>query len=307
MLKNFNLGTKLNLLLLLIFIAMIVISSLIFSYLLTKSTEKVVTDKALLLMESMLSVREYTSEEIRPELAYRLETEERFLAQTVPAYSARRVFENLRNRTDDYNQFFYKEATLNPTNLRDLADRFEVLLVERFQNQKNLKELEGFRRLPGGKIFFVARPLTVSRESCLRCHGQPEDAPRSQILTYGSDNGYGWQLNEVVGAQIVSVPATQVIRNARRLQFSVIAVLCGLLLIAVLILNFSLNAAVVNPLKRMAQLAKQVSMGNMAVEFKHQANDEIGILAASLNRLKVSLQMAMDMLGQSPGDHKPDS
>lgn len=34
----------------------------------------------------------------------------------------------------------------------------------------------------------------------------------------------------------------------------------------------------------------------MSGEFTQTSKDEIGILAASLNRMKVSLQMAMDML-----------
>ena len=33
-------------------------------------------------------------------------------------------------------------------------------------------------------------------------------APANLILTYGSANGFGWKLNEVIGAQIVSVPTT---------------------------------------------------------------------------------------------------
>ena len=37
-------------------------------------------------------------------------------------------------------------------------------------------------------------------------------------------------------------------------------------------------------------------MGDMDTEFEQKGNDEIGILAASLNRLKVSLKMAMEML-----------
>ena len=32
------------------------------------------------------------------------------------------------------------------------------------------------------------------------------------------------------------------------------------------------------------------------MEFEQKNNDEIGILAASLNRLKVSMKMAIDML-----------
>jgi HAMP domain-containing protein len=150
--------------------------------------------------------------------------------------------------------------------------------------------------LPGGELFYVASPLVISEKSCLRCHSTPENAPKSQIATYGRDNGFGWQLNEIIGAKIVSVPASTVFNEARRLQFLVIGSLSVFFLLAMIMINIFLKFAVTNPLKRMAQLSKKVSTGDMEGEFEHPVNDEIGILAASLNRMKVSLQMAMNML-----------
>ncbi|MDJ0899219.1 MAG: HAMP domain-containing protein [Xenococcus sp. MO_188.B8] len=49
----------------------------------------------------------------------------------------------------------------------------------------------------------------------------------------------------------------------------------------------------------MSHLSKKLSTGDLEVEFEQQSNDEIGVLAASLNRLKVSLKMAMEMLQKS--------
>ncbi|MGB5772211.1 MAG: HAMP domain-containing protein [Crocosphaera sp.] len=46
----------------------------------------------------------------------------------------------------------------------------------------------------------------------------------------------------------------------------------------------------------MAQLAQRISTGDLTQEFAHPFNDEMGILAASLNRMKVSLDIAMKML-----------
>jgi HAMP domain-containing protein len=301
MFKNLTLSTKLNLLLLLIFVGVVAASGLVLSEVLGRNAEKTVASQALTLIETMSSVREYTDTEVNPELAPRLETDEWFLPQTVPAYSAREVFENLRRR-EQYSDFFYKEATLNPTNPRDRADAFEAVLVENFRDRPELKEVQGFRTLPSGKLFYVARPLAVTEESCLRCHGTPEAAPASQIATYGKESGFGWELNEIVGAQIISVPASAVLATARNLQFVVIGILSGFFLIAILILNLFLKFAIAKPLKKMAHLSKQVSTGNMAGEFKHDANDEIGILAASLNRMKVSLEMAMNLLNSEASE-----
>jgi HAMP domain-containing protein len=302
-LNRFKLSEKLNLILLIIILIVIGINGLVLSQVLQKNAEREVASNAALLIETMGAVRDYTSNQVNPELAPRLETEDQFLPQTVPGYSAREVFENLRKR-EQYNDFFYKEATLNPTNLRDKADKFESTVVEQFRQQPKLKELSGFRSFAGGDIFYVARPIPVSTQSCLRCHSTPEAAPKSQLTTYGRDNGFNWKLNEIVGAKIVSVPSSKVLADARRLQILVIGILAVGFLIALVILNLFLRFSIIKPIMDMSQWSKQVSTGNMHAEFEHPAKDEIGILANSVNRLKVSLEMAMNMLNPNQNDEK---
>lgn len=295
MLSNLKLGAKLNLLLIVIFLSTIVTTGLALSVLLGRNAEQIITEKAFLLIETMSSVRHYTNTQINPELAARLETEEQFLPQTVPGYSAREVFEELRKRPE-YNDFFYKEATLNPTNLRDKADEFEAGIVETFRQDPNLKEKVGFRSLPSGDIFYISRPIAITQASCLRCHSTPDAAPKSQLASYGSEHGFGWKLDEIVGTQMISVPASTVFANARKLQFLTIGIVSFFLVLAMVAINIFVKQTITNPLQKMSQLARQISLGEMAGEFPQTSQDEIGVLAASLNRMKVSLQMAMEML-----------
>ena len=42
--------------------------------------------------------------------------------------------------------------------------------------------------------------------SCLTCHSTPDKAPPEMIKLYGTANGFGWKLDEIIGAQVVSVP-----------------------------------------------------------------------------------------------------
>ncbi len=297
MLNNLKLGTKFNLMLLLIFFTGILISGIALSAVLNKSAEDQVTAKAQILIQTMNSVRNYTSTQVNPELAARLETETDFLPQTVPGYSAREVFENLRTNKS-YSDFFYKEATLNPTNLRDKSDTFETDLVQRFRGEANTKELSGFRSFPGGDLFYIARPIAIKQQACLRCHSTPEAAPKSMITTYGRDNGFGWQLNEIVGAQIVSVPAKEVINTARQSLVLVMLAVAVVFRITMLLINLLLTHTVIKPLNRMAVVAHDVSTGQMAAEFQQDSHDEIGILAAAFNRMKLSLAMAMELLNK---------
>jgi HAMP domain-containing protein len=294
MYKNLKLRLKLNLLLAAILLSLTIMMGLILSRVLQNYAQQTVVDQATLLMTTMNSIRNYTSTQINPELAARLETEEIFLPQTVPAYSAREVFEHFRSEAE-YSQFFYKEATLNPTNVRDRADEFETKIVESFKNS-SIEQQQGFREIPGGEIFYIARPLKIEKETCLRCHSVPKEAPASLIASYGSDNGFGWKLNEIVGAQVISVPSSRVFEAAKKLGYSLISKVVIFLLLASVLLNLFLKFTVTDPLKKMSHASKELSTGNMEIDFEQKTNDEIGILAASLNRLKVSLKMAMDML-----------
>jgi len=298
MLKNLNLKQKFTILLVVILTFGLSLSGFALSSLLKENAKQDISSTALILMETMSSVRKYTSTQVNPQLADKLATE--FLPQSVPAYSAREVFEILR-KTRDYSDFFYKEATLNPTTLLDKADGFETEIVERFRNKSDLKEVSGFRSIPGGDIFYIARPLPISEESCLKCHSTPEAAPQSMITLYGAANGFGWKLNEIVGAQIISVPANNVINKAHQSSLLIILIVSIIFIATILLVNFFLNRQVVIPLKRMTRIAEEVSTGHMEVEFEQMSNDEIGNLAKAFKRMQLSLEMAMKRIKRSQG------
>lgn len=298
MLKNLNLKQKFTILLLVILTFGLSLSGFALSSLLRENAKQDISSTGLMLMQTMSSVRQYTTTQVNPKLADKLETE--FLPQTVPAYSAREVFEILR-KAPGYREFFYKEATLNPTNLRDKADAFETEIVEKFRNQTDIKELSGFRSIPGGDIFYIARPLPVSEQSCLVCHSVPEAAPQSMINLYGTANGFGWKLNEIVGAQIITVPANNVINKAHQSSLLIILIVSTIFIATILLVNLFLNRQVVMPLKRMTRIAEEVSTGHMEVEFEQMSNDEIGNLAKAFRRMQLSLEMAMKRIKRTQG------
>lgn len=296
MLISLKLRQKFTIFLLAILITGLLLSGVALSYVLRKNAERDIESTGLILMETMSSVRDYTSAQVNPELADRLDTE--FLPQTVPGYSAREVFEILR-KNNDYRDFFYKEATLNPTNLRDKADKFEASIVDRFRKEKDLKEISGFRSAAGGDIFYIARPISVSQESCLQCHSTPDTAPRSMVERYGSNNGFGWTLNEIVGAKMISVPASKVINKAYQSSGMILGIVALVFAFVILLMNSFLNQQVIKPLKRMTRKAEEVSMGHLEVEFDTSAKDEIGSLAKAFKRMQLSLEMAMKRLNRT--------
>ncbi|MEL6138541.1 MAG: response regulator [Cyanobacteria bacterium J06628_6] len=276
MLKKLKLGQKFTFLFTLIFLGGLLLSGVFLSQAMQQKAEKEVIAQAEILTQTMNSVRSYTSDHVRPLLQDRLETETEFIAETVPAYSAREVFESFRE-SPGYGSFFYKEATLNPTNPRDLANDFEATLVNQFREDAGLDALSGYRNMDGEKLFYTARPLSVNKESCLQCHGRPADAPQSQLVTYGQQGGFGWQLGEVVSAQTIYVPAGEVFLRGQQYRNLAIGISGGIFAVAIALLNWLLRRSVIHPIKRLTDITRRVGAGGNMTSSQMQEFESTGI------------------------------
>jgi protein-histidine pros-kinase len=212
----------------------------------------------------------------------------------VPAYAATEQFNDLRKTHADY---FYKEATLNPTNPRDRAADWEADVVNGFRAAPQTPEAIGVRETTAGPSLYLARPIQIRNPACLDCHNTAAQAPKTQIDLYGGNNGFGWKLNEVIGAQIVSVPMTVPIERANRTLRTFLLSLAAVFVATMLLLNLMLQTIVIRRITRLARIADEVSLGNLeAGEFRSRSRDEIGTLTDALARMKTSLVQAMKML-----------
>ena len=292
--SKFKLGRKFTILLSLAFLVGIILSGSALAYVLRNSAQSQIRTQAEILFKTMNSVRVYTNNQVSPELA-KLPDDEIFLPERIPSYSVREVFELLR-QDDTLTDFFYKDAALNPTNLRDKADSFEQDLINRFRQDDKLQNLQGFRVTPTVNLFYLARPFAITDPTCLECHDTPERAPESMLRLYGRENGFNWPLNEVLGIQIIYVPGNQVIQLARQSFFWVIGIVAVFFATAIWLVNLWLNGYVVKPLRKMTRVAEAVSIGETDAEFESKSEDEIGTLAAAFTRMKTSLKMAMERL-----------
>ncbi len=283
---------KFNIVFLLIFAAGLFATGRVSWALLARNAREEIVQNARLLMDTALAARGYTSSQVGPLLETQMKYS--FLPQSVPAYSATEVFNDLRKKHAEY---VYKEAVLNPTNPRDRAVDWEADIVNQFRNNKDTQEIVGDRDTPTGPSFYVARPIRVGNPACLRCHSTVDAAPRTMIDRYGPANGFGWNLNEAVGAQIISVPTQVPLARAERAftvfmgSITVVFVLIGLML------NVMLWVIVVRPIGKLSRFADRVSLGELDIpETARDSRDEIGGLARSIGRMRTSLVKAMKML-----------
>ena len=277
----------------LVALGLVVVSLVARSFLLENARNQVLQE-AKLMMESASSTRKYTTEELKPLLITSPLSKHEFLPQIVPAYGATVTFARLRQKFPDY---MYKEATLNPTNLQDRAVDWETDVVEAFRNKADLKELVGERETATGTSLYLAHPI-VAEQSCLECHSVPSVAPKVMIEKYGSANGFGWKLNETIGAQVVSVPMSVPVAIANRAFSRLMWSLVGTFAIILLVVNLVLYFLVILPVRRLSTVADRVSLGQIEdAQLPVRGKDEMAQLTASFNRLVVTVAKALRMLG----------
>ncbi len=260
-------------------------------FLITNAQNQVVRE-AELMIESARSVRQYTADELAP-LLDTVPDHDTFLPETIPFYAATVTFSHMRNKYPDYD---YKEAALNPSNPRDRAVDWEADLINYFRNHSDAAQLTGERETPLGRILYIAHPIAADR-SCLMCHSDPSQAPAAIIRTYGGVNGFGWKANEIVGAQIVSVPMTVPIQIASQAFRTLMLYLVVILFAAMALIDAALLFIVIRPVQKLSQMADRISNGDMSLpELPVKGRDEIADVTVSFNRMCVSLQKAFRML-----------
>ena len=287
-----KLVVKFNLVFVVVFLVGLAGAGYVSHRLLENNAKEEILQHARIMMEAALAVRAYTNTQVKPLLDTQLKYT--FLPQSVPAYAASEYFSELRKK---YPEYHYKEATLNPTNPRNRVTDWEADVVNHFRDAPATPEIVGVRDTPNGPALYMARPMQIKSEGCLYCHSTVDTAPKTLVERYGSANGFGWKVNEIIGAQIVSVPMQVPIERANETFRVFMISLTGVFAFIFVALNVMLLTMVVRPVTRLAAVADQVSLGNMeAPEFVIEGKDEIANLSDSFNRMRKSLVQALKML-----------
>lgn len=286
-----GLRLKFNLVLLLVFALGLAVTGYVSRQLLQQNAREEVLRTAGVMMEAALAMRSYTVSQVRPRLK---PMDEEFFPQSVPAYAATEILGQLHNK---YPNYAYKEAALNPTNPRDRAVGWESDIINDFRNNQARVEFAGVRDTPSGPSLYLARPLQITDPNCLACHTTAAMAPPSMVKLYGSNNGFGWKLNEIIGAQIVSVPMSVPIDKANSVFLSFMASLTGVFTVLFIILNIMLSLLIVRPIRTMSAAANKISVGELDIpELPESGKDEVALLAKAFNRMRRSLEKAISLI-----------
>lgn len=287
-----GLRAKFNLAVLAAFAIGLAIAAALLQRVFVANARQQVLENARIMMRAADAVQHYTNAHITPIIDS--SANGRFVAASVPFFAAQATFKDLQRSFPDYS---YRNPALNPTNPTDRPTDWEADFINSFRNDKARRELVGERATPTGRSLTLARPIAVDNADCLTCHSTPARAPAALVATYGEANGFGWKLHEVVGAEVVTVPMALPMAQARMAFLSFLAVMGGMFVLVLAILNILLHYMVIRPVRRVTRIANAVSLGDSDVEeYEKPGHDEISVLSVAFNRMRRSLDTAMRML-----------
>lgn len=201
----------------------------------------------------------------------------RELSEIVADSSTRATF---RVTSDEYR---------NPLNK---PDEFEAEALKLFKQGDEVKSHE---RLVDG-MYHYAQPIYV-QPACLRCHGNPEDAPPEVIEKYGSERAFGYKEGDVRGIIGVKLPDIS-LREVVGAFLNPITV--ALVVFAFLLSFFYTQRSVIRRLKLLTAKTESIAKGNLdePIHVRTDSNDEIEHVAHAVDMLRRSLAVAMKHLNK---------
>ena len=217
--------------------------------------------------------------------------EERYYPEVMSGFAmARNIAQNFKKEQPGY---IIKNAAIDPLWEENKADSEEIRVINTFKGDPNLKKLTGFINKKDERYYYRAVPQ-VMKKKCLKCHGEPDDAPKDQIVIYGDANGYHWKVGDIVSAMFIYVPISDVLKEAKKSSINLILLSAlggfGALMVIVLFLNVK----VVTPITKLSSKAEDVSLGkNLEDPVDMTPNQEIGDLSRALDRLRRSISHLM--------------
>ncbi|SHJ42795.1 HAMP domain-containing protein [Malonomonas rubra DSM 5091] len=259
-------------------------------YFLTEDTRREAAEKTELFLRSMNANQKYMRAFVRPKLkeitggAY-------FPEASVGAVMLAKSAKILASA---YPEYVLKISSPNPLNQENLSTPFEEKLIAGFDNG-DFEEWEGFTERNGEQHYASAVPIEA-RKGCIWCHDTPEVAHPDMVAEYGSTSGYGYKEGDIVGTRIVYVSTEEIKQLTWKKLAFLSAAVSILFLVALIVIDLIINRSVVKPIENIVDVAGDISRGKMDRSFDVDTKDEIKSLADAFNRMKVSLEKAMDIL-----------
>ncbi|WP_323313988.1 c-type heme family protein [Anabaena cylindrica] len=237
--------------------------------------------------------RNYVIKQLAP--AVEKHTPEMILEAKSNAFATRAIFELFNEQLPEY---IYKQPALNPMNLANKADKFEVDTINYFQEHQNINEKTGYTNKENQEFFYVAQPIKMET-SCLEYHGRPENAPQTIIDKYGTSNGFNWPVGDIISALMIYVPTKDLRTNQTSMLQTVLGTFISLTIVIISLIYLLFDKLVGKRISQFSQVMSQAALNpGVSVRIAHKGSDELAMMGKIFNHMADSLDDVYSNLEQ---------
>ena len=178
-------------------------------------------------IENMLlihkAIHSFVEKEQKPEI-YRLKQEGRLYSEYFSpkllsrTYIARGIEEYFSQEREKIGMppLYFKLATESPRNKINAADELELDLLRRMRTGE-LTRYSELVHIDGHYSIYFAIPASKTVASCLKCHGEPQQAPQELLEQYGDKSAFHESEGEIRALISIRVPLDDQIKAARQI------------------------------------------------------------------------------------------
>ena len=265
-------------------------------YLYQKETlEEEAYQRATLIMTAMDASRAYVRQVLRPKM-YEIIDEDDFVLEAMSSsYISRAIMELVNEEIED---FSYRRVSVNARNPDYEAEGLEREMITYFSDNQHIDEWHKIIEKEDGSRFFMRFQPVVFKESCMHCHGSPEDAPLKILENYGDQRGFNRQVGDVAGVISVSLPVGLNLMKIKEFAFLVFSTVIPSILLLYAIISVFFNRLIAQNLRLLLNVFRtnlKDEKGLVLLE-KSQSLDEIGELTGAAETIADHLQKSRQTL-----------
>lgn len=235
--------------------------------------------------------RRYVREVLRPKMYEILPPDEFVLEAMSTSFVSRLIMERFHEVLPD---FSYRRVAVNARNPDFEANELESGLINYFREHPEERNWQGIVQQEGKPYFMRFQPVRFE-QSCLYCHGRPEDAPTAVVDLYGSRRGF--HHDEPVaplGLVSVGIPVDVGLRQIKATAWAVFsgAFLATFLLFGVI--YFFFNQVVIRNLRGLLAIFRDVLQEEPRLPFRGRSleRDEVGGLTTAAETMAEYLRQS---------------